>query len=141
MKFVFFVVPLKVSVCLWNSLMITNTPITKTVSRSSVPITTITGISQTMAIRDGGSGGNRGDLGDRGGGSIAYPMAVSQGGGSSVAKTTAVSVTQTTIAETAVAQTAIAQTSKTTLLLRLSSVGADGQSKDDASLRQADRRR
>jgi hypothetical protein len=114
--------------------MITNTPITKTVSRSSVPITTLSGISQTMAIRDGGSG-NRGD---RGGGSIADPMVVSRGGGCSVAMTMAVSRG----GGNSVAMTmAVTETRKTTLLLRLSSAGADGQSKEDASLIQADRRR
>jgi hypothetical protein len=104
--------------------------ITKTISWSSVPITTITSISQATAIRDGG-GGNCGDLGNCGGGSVSDPSAVSQGGGGSVSDPAAVSITQT----------AVAQTSKTSLLLTLFSAGADGQSKDDASLRQADRRR
>jgi hypothetical protein len=131
--------------------MKTITSITKTVSRSGIPITTITtitGISQTTPVRDGWSS----NLGDCGGGSIADSMAVSQSGGGiadlgdvrnrsgcygrhsgggSIAESLAVSVTQT----------AVAEASKTTLLLLLFSAGADGQNEDDASLRQTEKRR
>lgn len=138
--------------------MVTISTIAKTVSWSSISITTITTIvstiSQTMAIRQGRSSIG-GDLGDSGGGSIAEPMSIPQGGGGSVAKTVccgvanlrdvrnrggcygsvakAVAVAQrTAIAVSAIS--AVAQTGKSSLFLCLFAIGGDSQSKDDGNL-------
>ena len=116
-----------------KTLVVTITTIAKTVSWSSISITTITtisSISQTTAIRYGGSSIG-GDLGDCGGGNIAEPMSIPQGGGGCygrVAKALAVAQSR------AIAVSAVAQTGKSTLFLLLFAIGGDRQSKDDGDL-------
>jgi hypothetical protein len=133
--------------------VVTVSTIAKTVSWGSISITTISSISQTLAIGYGGSGIG-GELGNCGGGSIAEPMSIPHGGDGSVAETMCCGVANlgdvrkrggcydSVVKALAVAQSsaiavtaiAIAQTGKSTLLLRLFAVGGDRQSKDDGDL-------
>lgn len=140
----------------------TITTIAKTVSWGSISITTISSVSQTVAIRYGRSSIG-GDLGDCGGGSIAEPMSIAQGRGGSVAETMccgvanlgdlrkrggcygivakAVAVAQSSaIAVSAIAVSAIAQTGKSTLFLLLFAIGGDRKNKDDGDLEKATKR-
>jgi hypothetical protein len=116
-----------------KTLVVTITTIAKTVSWSSISITTITtisSISQTMAIRYGGSSIG-GDLGDSGGGNVAEPMSIPQGGGGCygrIAKAVAVAQSR------AIAVSAVAQTGKPTLFLCLLAIRGDCQSEDDGDL-------